>query len=42
MQQKLAVLLIKDKQIIISNFYLIHIHIFNYLDNRGSTVANFV
>ena len=36
MKQKLAVLLIKDKQIIISHFYLINIHIFYYLDSRLS------
>ena len=49
-KRKLAVLLIKDKQIIISHLYLINIHIFYYPDsrlsevpmspdNRGSTVA---
>ena len=35
-KQKLAVLLIKDKQIIISHFYLINIHIFDYPDSRLS------
>ena len=34
--KKLAVLLIKDKQIIISHFYLINIHIFDYPDSRLS------
>ena len=33
---KLAILLIKDKQIIISHFYLINIHIFDYPDSRLS------
>ena len=35
-KRKLAVLLIKDKQIIISHFYLINIHIFDYPDSRLS------
>ena len=35
-KQKLAVLLIKDKQIIISHFYLVNIHILDYLDSRLS------
>ena len=35
-KRKLAVLLIKDKQIIISHFYLINIRIFDYLDSRLS------
>ena len=35
-KQKLAILLIKDKQIIISHFYLINIHIFYYPDSRLS------
>ena len=35
-KQKLAVLLIKDKQMTISHFYLINIHIFDYLDSRLS------
>ena len=35
-KQKLAVLLIKDKQIIISHFYLININIFYYPDSRLS------
>ena len=35
-KRKLAVLLIKDKQIIISHFYLINIHIFYYPDSRLS------
>ena len=35
-KRKLAVLLIKDKLIIISHFYLIIIHIFNYPDSRLS------
>ena len=35
-KRKLAVLLIKDKQIIISHFYLINIHIFYYLDSQLS------
>ena len=35
-KRKLAVLLIKDKQIIISHFYLINIHIFDYPDSQLS------
>ena len=35
-KRKLAVLLIKDKQLIISHFYLINIHIFDYPDSRLS------
>ena len=35
-KQKLAILLIKDKQIIISHFYLINIHILDYPDSRLS------
>ena len=35
-KRKLAVLLIKDKQIIISHFYLINIPIFDYPDSRLS------
>ena len=35
-KRKLAVLLIKDKQIIISHFYIINIHIFDYPDSRLS------
>ena len=35
-KRKLAVLLIKDRQIIISHFYLINIHIFDYQDSRLS------
>ena len=35
-KRKQAVLLIKDKQIIISHFYLINIHIFDYPDSRLS------
>ena len=35
-KRKLAILLIKDKQIIISHSYLINIHIFDYPDSRLS------
>ena len=35
-KQKLAVLLIKDKQIIISHFYLINLHILDYPASRLS------
>ena len=35
-KRKLAVLLIEDKQIIISHLYLINIHIFDYSDSRLS------
>ena len=35
-KRKLAVLVIKDKQIIISHFYLINVHIFDYPDSRLS------
>ena len=35
-KRMLAVLLIKDKQIIILHFYLINIHIFDYPDSRLS------
>ena len=35
-KRKLAVLLIKDKQIIISHFYLVNIHILDYPDSRLS------
>ena len=35
-KRKLAILLIKDKQIIISHFYLINIHILDYPDSRLS------
>ena len=35
-KRKLAVLLIKDKQIIISHFYLINIHILDYPDSQLS------